>query len=155
MDEPSLSLYSHSHFMRQAILMAEQALLEEEVPIGAVIVCRNQIIGRGYNQVEKLRDATAHAEMLAITAASDYLGSKYLADCTLYVTIEPCPMCAGALRWVQIPRVVYGAAEPKVGYTRLGDDMLHPKTEVLRGVMADECGELMRRFFQQKRGKTS
>jgi tRNA(adenine34) deaminase len=155
MDEAPLSIFSHEHFMKQAIQLAEQAFEEDEVPIGAIVVCRNRIIGRGYNQVEKLKDSTAHAEMLAITAASDYLGSKHLTECTLYVTIEPCPMCAGALRWVQVPAVVYGASEPKTGYSRFGPEMLHPKTQVSRGVLADECAELMRRFFNQKRGKNA
>lgn len=148
-----LGIYSDEHFMRQALLQAEQAFAEDEVPIGAVIVCNNRIIGKGYNQVERLHDATAHAEMLAITAASDYLGSKYLRDCTLYVTIEPCPMCAGALRWTQLARVVYGATEPKFGYTRLGSEMLHPKTEVSHGILDHDCRQLMRNFFQLKRGQ--
>jgi tRNA(adenine34) deaminase len=152
MSSPDLSIFSDEHFMRQALLQAQQAFADDEVPIGAVVVANNRIIGRGYNQVERLRDATAHAEMLAITAASDYLGSKYLPDCTLYVTIEPCPMCAGALRWVQISRIVFGAGEPKFGYLRHGPAMLHPKTLVHRGVLEDECLNLMRTFFQQKRG---
>lgn len=151
MDDAPLSIFSDDYFMKQALQEAEQAYREEEVPIGAVVVCRHRVIGRGHNQVERLRDATAHAEMLAITAASDYLGSKYLEDCTLYVTIEPCVMCAGALRWVQVPRIVYGASEPKVGYSRFGDGLLHPRSLVTRGVMADECAELMRRFFQERR----
>lgn len=153
MDDASLSAFSHAHYMKQALQLAKQAYEEEEVPIGAVVVCRGRIIGRGYNQVEKLRDATAHAEMLAITAASDYLGSKFLEDCVLYVTVEPCPMCAGALRWVQLPQIVYGASEPKYGYSRFGDGMLHPKTEILGGVLAEECATLMRNFFQARRFK--
>lgn len=152
MPSSALGLHSDEHFMRQALLLAEQAFQEDEVPIGAVVVCNNRIIGRGYNQVERLRDATAHAEMLAITAASDFLGSKYLEGCTLYVTIEPCPMCAGALRWVQLERVVYGASEPKFGYSRFGPELLHPKTEVVHGIFAEESRQLMRSFFQQKRG---
>lgn len=151
MDDAPLSIFSDEYFMKQALLEAEQAYREAEVPIGAVVVCHNRIIGRGHNQVERLRDATAHAEMLAITAASDYLGSKFLEDCTLYVTIEPCVMCAGALRWVQVPRIVYGAPEPKVGYGRFGDALLHPKSVVTRGVMADDCAALMRSFFQERR----
>jgi tRNA(adenine34) deaminase len=152
MPSSALGLHSDEHFMRQALLLAEQAFQEDEVPIGAVVVCNNRIIGRGYNQVERLHDATAHAEMLAITAASDFLGSNYLEGCTLYVTIEPCPMCAGALRWVQLERVVFGAAEPKFGYSRFGQEMLHPKTEVVSGIFAEESRQLMRSFFQQKRG---
>jgi tRNA(adenine34) deaminase len=153
MSSSELSIFSDEHFMRQALFQAEQAFADDEVPIGAVVVCNNRVIGKGYNQVERLRDATAHAEMLAITAASDYLGGKYLTDCTLYVTIEPCPMCAGALRWVQLARVVYGASEPKFGYLRFGPEMLHPKTAVSQGVLEDECRQLMRSFFQQKRGQ--
>jgi tRNA(adenine34) deaminase len=153
MSSSELSIPLDEHYMRQALLLAQQAFAEDEIPIGAVVVANNRIIGRGYNQVERLRDATAHAEMLAITAASDFLGSKYLTDCTLYVTIEPCPMCAGALRWVQIPRIVYGAAEPKFGYLRFGPALLHPRTTVQSGVLEDECRDLMRTFFQQKRGQ--
>jgi tRNA(adenine34) deaminase len=153
MSSEALSIHSHEHYMHQALLQAQQAFAEDEVPIGAVVVCNNRIIGRGYNQVERLHDATAHAEMLAITAASAFLGSKYLEGCTLYVTIEPCPMCAGALRWVQLQRVVYGAGESKFGYTRFGPEMLHPKTEVIQGVLEDDCRKLMRSFFQQKRGQ--
>jgi tRNA(adenine34) deaminase len=151
MSQSELSIHSDEHYMRQALKLAEQAFAEDEVPIGAVVVCNNRIIGRGYNQVERLRDATAHAEMLAITAASEFLGSKYLRDCTLYVTIEPCPMCAGALRWTQVPRIVYGAGEPKFGYGRFGPELLHPKTEVQRGVLHEDCAALMKAFFQMKR----
>jgi tRNA(adenine34) deaminase len=147
------SVPSDEHFLRQALVLAEQAYAEQEVPIGAVVVCKGRVIGRGYNQVEKLNDATAHAEMLAITAACSYLGSKYLEGCTLYVTIEPCPMCAGAMRWVQLSRVVYGAGESKFGYSRFGPEMLHPRTEVAHGVHEEDCRALMRSFFQQKRGQ--
>lgn len=141
-----------ARYMRQALALAQQAYEDEEVPIGAVVVAGGRIIGKGYNQVERLRDATAHAEMIAITAASEFLGSKYLSECTLYVTVEPCPMCAGALRWAQVGRVVYGTPEPKHGYSRFGPDMLHPKCAVQPGVMVDECKELMRSFFQERRG---
>ena len=147
----ALSIFSDEHYMQQAYKEAVLAFEEDEVPIGAVVVCNNQIIGRGHNQVERLRDATAHAEMLAITAAAQYLGSKFLTDCTLYVTIEPCPMCAGASRWTQVSNIVYGASEPKVGYSRLGSGVLHPKTKVLGGIMAEECAELMQAFFRKKR----
>jgi tRNA(adenine34) deaminase len=153
MEDTSQPMFSDEYYMMQAIRLAEQALEEEEVPIGALVVCQNRIIGKGYNQVERLRDATAHAEMLAFTAATEYLGSKHLVDCTLYVTIEPCTMCAGASRWVQVPRIVYGASEPKTGYSIHGHGLLHPKTEVIRGVLSDECASLMKRFFQSKRGK--
>ena len=143
---------SDARYMRQALALAQQAYEDEEVPIGAIVVANGRIIGKGYNQVERLRDATAHAEMIAITAASDFLGSKYLTDCTLYVTVEPCPMCAGALRWAQVGRVVYGAPEQKHGYSRFGPEMLHPKCAVHTGVLEEECRDLMRSFFQERRG---
>ena len=147
------SVFSDEHYMRQALRQAELAFEEDEVPIGAIVVAHNRVIGKGYNQVEKLNDATAHAEMIAATAASQYLGHKYLDGCTLYVTIEPCAMCAGALRWLQFDRVVYGASEPKVGYTRYSEDIIHPKTEVLGGLMAEECAQIMKNFFKKKRDK--
>lgn len=137
-------------FMLQAMGEAEKALAATEVPIGAVVVFEGQIIGRGYNQTERLRDVTAHAEMLALTAASNYLGNKYLADCTLYVTIEPCVMCAGASYWAQLRAVVFGAAEPKAGFRRHGP-LLHPRTQLRGGVRAEECAALMQRFFSLKR----
>lgn len=148
-----LSIHSDEHFMQQAFLQAEQAYEEGEIPIGAVVVCAGRIIGKGYNQTERLQDPTAHAEMIAITAACEYLGAKYLQDCTMYVTIEPCPMCAGALRWSQISKIVYGAAEPKFGHRLYSPSLLHPKTEVIGGIMQAECGNLMKTFFQERRGK--
>jgi tRNA(adenine34) deaminase len=138
------------YFMRQALAEAEKALAADEVPIGAVVVFGQQVIGRGYNQTEQLRDVTAHAEMLALTAAANYLGNKYLADCTLYVTIEPCVMCAGASYWAQVKAVVFGADEPKVGFRRHGQ-LLHPRTQLRGGVQADACAALMRKFFNLKR----
>ncbi len=135
-------------FMRMAIDEARKALNEEEVPIGAVAVCGDRLVGRGHNLVETLCDATAHAEMQSITAAASTLGGKYLKGCTLYVTVEPCVMCAGALAWSQIDRVVYGAADPKRGYTTVGGRIFHPKTEVTGGVLAEECEELMKEFFK-------
>ncbi|MEM0998444.1 MAG: nucleoside deaminase [Bacteroidota bacterium] len=144
-------MFSDEHYMRQALREAEVAFAAGEVPIGAVVVVRNRIIGRGHNQVERLQDATAHAEMLAITAASDYLGSKFLNECTLYVTIEPCVMCAGALQWVRVGRIVFGAGEPKFGYQRYGSGLLHPKTEIIGGILSDECSALMREFFRSRR----
>ena len=146
-----LSIHTDEHFMRQAYQLAEQAYEESEVPIGAVVVCDYQIIGKGYNQTERLQDPTAHAEVLAITAACEFMGSKYLPDCTLFVTIEPCAMCAGAIRWAQIGRVVYGASEEKFGFSRYKPFLLHPKTLVSAGVMEYKCAEIMRSFFQQKR----
>lgn len=138
-------------FMQLAISEAKKALDKREVPIGAVVVCRGKVVGRGHNLVETLADATAHAEMQAITAATLTLGGKYLKECTLYVTVEPCVMCAGALAWSQIGRVVYGAADPKRGCMRFGRELLHPKTELLGGVMAEECGALMEDFFADLR----
>lgn len=139
-------------FMREAMKEAEMAAYEDEVPIGAVVVCRGRIIGKGHNMTEKLHDATAHAEMIAITAATEAVGGKYLNDCTLYVTVEPCPMCAGALNWSQIGRIVYGAPDPKRGYSLFSPSLLHPKTEVIGGVLEQECGALVRDFFMAKRG---
>lgn len=138
-------------FMRLALDEAKKAANQGEIPIGAVVVCRGQIIGRGHNLTEMLRDVTAHAEMQAITAAAETLGGKYLTDCTLYVTIEPCVMCAGALGWSQISRLVYGAPEEKRGYQRYAPQALHPKTQVTAGVLADECRQLMVDFFKNRR----
>ncbi len=138
-------------FMRMALKEAEKAYDEGEIPIGAVIACQGRIIARAHNQTETLRDVTAHAEMLAITAAADQLGGKYLQQCTLYVTVEPCVMCAGALGWAQVGRVVYGAAEEKRGYRRYAPKALHPKAEVVEGVLGEECKELMVAFFRSRR----
>jgi len=146
----TLSLYSDEQYMREALKQARYALAEEEIPIGAVVVLERQIIARAYNQTEKLRDVTAHAEMLALTAAANYVGNKYLSDCTLYVTIEPCVMCAGASAWAQVKRVVYGAHEEKRGYRRYGN-LLHPRTELATGILANESAELMQQFFAQRR----
>ena len=142
---------SDEQYMKQALQEAHKASSEGEVPIGAVIVCRGQVIARGHNLTERLHDVTAHAEMQAITAATEYLGGKYLTDCTLYVTVEPCIMCAGALGWSQIPRVVYGAADEKRGFRRFAPQALHPRCEVVSGVLEDECATLMKTFFQHKR----
>lgn len=138
-------------FMSMAIQEAKKALKEKEVPIGAVVVCGGKVIGRGHNLVETLCDATAHAEMQAITAAASALGGKYLKGCTLYVTVEPCVMCGGALAWSQIERIVYGAEDPKRGYSTLSEKILHPKTSVTSGVMRQECEELMTTFFKSLR----
>lgn len=139
------------YYMQQALREARAARDEDEIPIGAVIVCNGQIIAKAHNNTERLHDVTAHAEMIAFTAAADTLGSKYLQGCTLYVTVEPCPMCAGAAGWEQIGRIVYGASDPKRGFEKIGRGMLHPKTEVTGGVMAEECAELMKEFFKGKR----
>ena len=138
-------------FMRIAMEHARLAALEGEVPVGAVVVCRDRIIARGYNLTEMLVDVTAHAEMQAITAAASSLGGKYLTDCTLYVTVEPCVMCAGAIGWSQLGRLVYGAPDEKRGYRRYAPQALHPKTEVVSGVMQEECAALMKQFFQARR----
>lgn len=138
-------------YMAEALKEARLAFEEDEIPIGAVIVCRGRIIGRGHNMTERLHDPTAHAEMIAVTAATEAMGGKYLADCTLYVTVEPCPMCSGALNWAQIGRIVYGAADPKRGYSMFSPSLLHPKTEVRYGVLTEECSALMTDFFKAKR----
>ena len=137
--------------MQKAIQQAEMAFERDEVPVGAVVVCRDRIIARAHNLTEALNDVTAHAEMQAITAAADSLGGKYLNDCTLYVTVEPCVMCAGAIGWSQLGRLVYGAADPKRGFSVYTPNALHPKTEVVSGVMEEACGNLMRDFFKKKR----
>lgn len=138
-------------FMREALREAEAALAEDEIPIGAVIVWKGRIIARGHNMTENLHDPSAHAEMIAITAATEALGGKYLNNCTLYVTIEPCPMCAGALAWAQIGRIVYGAPDVKRGYSLFSPSLLHPKTEVTAGILSGECGDLVRNFLKDKR----
>lgn len=138
-------------YMREALREAHAAYDEDEIPVGAVIVCGDRVIARAHNQTELLHDVTAHAEMLAFTAAAECLGGKYLTDCTLYVTLEPCVMCAGAAGWSQLSRIVYGASDPKRGFEQLGHTMLHPKTVVEGGVLKEECEELLKRFFKQKR----
>lgn len=142
---------SHQQYMHVALQEAHKALLEGEVPIGAVVVCRGHIIARAHNLTERLHDVTAHAEMQAITAATEYLGGKYLTDCTLYVTVEPCVMCAGALGWSQIPEVVYGAPDEKRGFLRYAPQALHPKCKLTGGVLEEECSRLMTAFFRKKR----
>ena len=134
-----------------ALAQASEAASEDEVPIGAVIVCRGRIIGKGHNMTERLKDPTAHAEMIALTSATQAMGGKYLNDCTLYVTVEPCPMCAAALCWAQIGRIVYGAADPKRGYSLFNPSLLHPKTEVTSGVLVDECSKIVTDYFKSKR----
>ncbi|MDR2086851.1 MAG: nucleoside deaminase [Dysgonamonadaceae bacterium] len=138
-------------FMRQAIAEAQAAFDKGEVPVGAVVVCNNRIIARAHNLTETLNDVTAHAEMQAITAAANVLGGKYLVDCTLYVTVEPCPMCAGALGWAQVSRLVYGAPDEKRGYRKFAPQALHPQTAVITGVMAEEAASLMKNFFRIRR----
>ena len=145
------NLFDDNYFMREALKEATKAYEFDEVPIGAVIVCKNKIIARAYNYTEHLNDVTAHAEMQAFTSASNHLGSKYLVDCTLYVTLEPCPMCAGAAYWTQIDRIVYGASDSKRGFTTISNKLLHPKTKVSTGLMEEEAKALLQSFFKMKR----
>ena len=146
-----LSVFSDDHFMKQALKEAEYALEEGEIPVGAIVVCENRIIARAHNQVELLSDATAHAEMLAMTAAFNSLGAKYLPNCTLYVTLEPCVMCAGASYWSQLEKVVYGASDPKRGYSRADQNLLHPKTQVVTGILENESRMMLEDFFRKLR----
>ena len=138
-------------FMREALREAMAAEAEDEIPIGAVIVFGGRVIAKGHNMTERLHDPTAHAEMIAITAATEAMGGKYLNDCTLYVTVEPCPMCAAASAWAQLGRIVYGAADPKRGYSKFTPSLLHPKAEVATGILAEECGNIVTEFFRKKR----
>lgn len=142
---------SHEYYMREALKEARLAFEQDEVPIGAVVECGGRIVSRAHNLTEHLVDPTAHAEMQAITAAANFLGGKYLTECTLYVTLEPCAMCAGALCWSQIPRIVYGSKDPKRGYSLVSDKLLHPKTLVISGILESECQQLMKDFFATKR----
>jgi len=144
--------FSDEYFMNAALQLAEQAAEAGEIPVGAVVVSNNRIIGKGYNQTERLQDVTAHAEILAISAASNYLHAKYLTDCTLYVTLEPCVMCVGALFWAQISRLVIGANDEKRGYARIQPSLLHPKTRLVTGILADESTALLTQFFRERRG---
>ena len=145
------TIFSDEYFMREALKEAEKAFDKDEVPVGAVIVCDNKIIARAHNLTETLNDVTAHAEMQAFTSAANYLGGKYLNECTLYVTVEPCVMCAGASYWAQIGKVVFGAYDAKRGFSLIEDHLMHPKTKTLGGIYKKECGELMKRFFAKKR----
>lgn len=140
-----------SFFMKQALMEAQKAFEAGEVPVGAIVTCKGRIVGRGHNLTETLTDVTAHAEMQAITSAANTLGGKYLNECTLYVTVEPCTMCAGAIGWAQMGKLIYGTSDEKRGYTRFAPNALHPKTIVEKGLMAEECALLMKSFFQQRR----
>lgn len=146
-----MTVHDDDYYMREALKEAQRAAMMDEVPVGAVIVANDMIIARACNMTEKLNDVTAHAEMQAFTAAADYLGGKYLNECTLYVTLEPCVMCAGAAFWTQIGRVVFGASDEKRGYSLIGKTIFHPKTKVTSGVLAEECSRLLKEFFQKKR----
>ena len=142
---------TYQKYMAEALKEAANAAAEDEVPIGAVVVCNGRIVGRGHNMTERLKDPSAHAEMIAITAATEALGGKYLDSCSLYATVEPCPMCAGAMNWAQLGELVYGASDPKRGYTRFTPSLLHPKTKVVAGIMDQECGGMVSDFFKNKR----
>lgn len=147
-----MSIFSHEYFMKKALALAKIAADEGEIPVGAIVVTEDgKIIGKGYNQTERLQDVTAHAELLAITAASNYLGAKYLKNCTLYVTLEPCVMCAGALGWSQVERVVFGASDTKRGFSSVSTKIIHPKTTIVRGVLEKEATELLQTFFKKLR----
>ena len=146
-----LQVYDDNYFMRQALLEARKAAERGEIPVGAVVSCGDRIVARGHNQTEQLQDVTAHAEIIAISAAANHLGAKYLPDCTLYVTLEPCVMCAGALAWAQLGRIVYGAGDDKRGFMRYGRELLHPKTKLEYGILHDECADLLKSFFATRR----
>ena len=148
-----LTIYSDETFMKEALKEAHKALAADEVPIGAVIVCRNRIIARAHNYTEHLNDVTAHAEMQAFTAAANHLGGKYLNECTLYVTLEPCVMCAGASYWTQIGKIFYGAKDEKRGFSKYASNILHPAMEISGGLLEKECGEIVKQFFKKKRKK--
>ena len=149
-DEPA-ALSPDEFFMIEALKEAKLALAEKEIPIGAIVVCRGQIIGRGHNLTERLTDVSAHAEMQALTAAANFMGGKYLKECTLYVTLEPCVMCAGAAYWFQLGKIVFGAYDVKLGFGRLNQKITHPKTIITGGIKENECAELVREFFKNKR----
>ena len=146
-----LQPFSDEYFMKQALVEAQNAFDQDEVPVGAVVVCNNQIVARAHNFTERLNDVTAHAEMQSFTSAADYLGGKYLKNCTLYVTLEPCVMCAGAAYWAQLSKVVIGAPDEQRGFLQLSENVLHPKTEVITGIMKEECSTLLNTFFAKKR----
>lgn len=145
------TILNDEYYMRHALNEARMAFDKGEVPIGAVVVCRDRIIARAHNLTETLNDVTAHAEMQAVTAATNFLGGKYLTDCTLYVTLEPCPMCAGGLLWSQVSKIVYGAKDERKGYSLFSPAILHPKTTIVSGVLEDECSALLKEFFRQRR----
>ena len=147
----AINPFSDEYFMTEALKEANKAMKKDEVPVGAIVVCDNQIIARAHNYTERLNDVTAHAEMQAFTSASDYLGGKYLNECTLYVTLEPCIMCGGASFWTQIKRIVYGASDEKRGFSNIEKSILHPKTEVTKGIQEEKCSKILQEFFQHKR----
>lgn len=146
-----MSVNTYEYFMQEALKEAQKAYDKGEVPVGAIIVANNKIIARAHNLTEHLKDVTAHAEILAITSASAHIGSKYLNECSIYVTIEPCPMCAGAIAWAQLSQLIFGAYDLKKGYTLFSEEILHPKTQVVKGVLADECKDILQNFFIERR----
>jgi tRNA(adenine34) deaminase len=147
-------IYSDEYYMREALRQAGIAFENDEIPVGCIVVCKNRIVAKAYNQTEKLNDATAHAEMIALTSAFNYLGAKYLTECTLFVTLEPCVMCAGAMYWAQLGRLVYGVNDPKRGFSRKGKDILHPGTEVISNISAMDCKQIIDKFFIKIRNQT-
>ena len=151
----ALSLYTHEYFMKEALKEALKGREDGEIPVGAVVVCGKRIIARASNQTEKLNDATAHAEMIALTSAFHHMGAKYLPDCTLYVTLEPCIMCAGACFWAQLDQIVYGASDNRRGFARVSPEILHPKTKIVKGIMATESKQLIDEFFREVRKKNN
>jgi tRNA(adenine34) deaminase len=146
-----MDIFTDEYFMRMALKEASKAFEEDEVPVGAVVVCNNTVVAKAHNMTERLNDATAHAEMLAITAATENLGSKYLNNCTLYITLEPCVMCAGATAWAQVGKIVFAAKDPKKGYSRLNPSPLHPKTNIKNGILEEEASLLIKEYFKKKR----
>jgi len=148
-----LSIFSDEHFMKEAFKEAQKGYQEDEVPVGAIIVCDNKIIARAHNMTERLNDVTAHAEMLAFTSATDFLGGKYLNECTLYVTLEPCVMCAGASYWTQLKKIVFGASDEKRGFSKHQENLLHPKTEIIKGILEENCSFILKEFFSKKRNQ--
>ncbi len=140
-------IHSDEFYMKEALKQARISFDQNEIPVGCIVVCNNRIVAKAYNQIEKLNDSTAHAEMIALTSAFNYLGAKYLTDCTLYVTLEPCVMCAGAIHWAQLGKLVYGASDPKKGYTRISKNILPPKTEIISNILPGECKQIIDNFF--------
>jgi len=147
-----MDILGDEYYMNLALKQAEKAFEDKEIPVGAVITCNGKLVAKAYNQVQRLEDATAHAEMIALTSAQNHLNSKYLNECTLYVTLEPCTMCAGATFWTQIGRIVIGASDPNRGFSRLQPNVLHPKTETLFGILSNECEQMIKDFFKKQRG---
>jgi tRNA(adenine34) deaminase len=147
------STHTDEYYMKEALKQAQISFEQNEIPVGCVVVCNNRIVAKAYNQIEKLNDSTAHAEMIALTSAFNYLGAKYITDCTLYVTLEPCIMCAGAIQWAQVGKLVYGASDPQKGYTRLGKNILHPKTEIISNILSRECKQIIDKFFIRLRNQ--